>query len=88
MWFSLLRINGGRVQWDYWNLPQGVLTQLGTDYNLTELIDWAPPYERNWGSLKILLKAVASYTSRGNFEAGLDDWLNRPIEPAEEGDLP
>ena len=26
--------------------------------------------------------------SRGNFEAGLDDWLTRPVVPADVGDEP
>ena len=41
----------------------------------------AGPYERTWANLKVFLKAVSTYMSRGNFEAGLDEWANRPIIP-------
>ena len=45
-------------------------------------MEWPPPYTRSLGSLKILLKAVASYLSRGNFEVLLDQWLTMPVVPA------
>ena len=86
VWFSLLRANG--TQWDFWGVEPNVLNQLCTEYDVAELIDWPPPYERIWGNLKILLKVVSTYMSRGNFEAGLDDWIARPVIPAEVGDEP
>ena len=86
VWFSLLRGNG--TQWDFWGIDPILLSQLCTEYNVGELIDWHPPYERTWGNLKILLKVVSTYMSRGNFEVGLDEWLGRPVIPAQEGDEP
>ena len=77
--FTILGVNAPTL--DYWGMNQAALTQLCVLYNVTDLIDWAPPYGRNWGSLKILLKAVSSYMSRGNFEGELDAWLTRPLVP-------
>ena len=82
LWFSLLQVNGPNIQWNYWNIPADILTQLCQDVNLEELIDWQPPFTRSIGSLKVLLKAVASYLSRGNFEVLLDQWLTMPVVPA------
>ena len=86
VWFSLLQVNGPRIQWNYWNFPADILTHLCNDVALSELIDWQAPYTRSWGNLKIFLKAVASCTSRGNFEVLLDQWLTMPVAPANPGD--
>ena len=48
---------------------------------MSELIDWTPPYAKNWGNLKILLKAISSYLSKGNFEGELNAWIARPAIP-------
>ena len=82
LWFSLLQINGPLLQWNYWTIPADILTQLCQEVNIGELIDWPPPYTRSLASLKILLKAVASYLSRGNFEILLNQWLTLPVVPA------
>ena len=50
-------------------------------YNLQEFLNWLAPYVRSTSALKIFLKAIASYANRGNFEAGVDRWLNLPIIP-------
>ena len=86
VWYSLLRENG--TLWDFWGVDPVVLTQTCTNHNVEELIDWPAPYERTWAHLKTLLKVISSYMSRGNFEAGLNEWINRPIVPAQEGDVP
>ena len=86
VWYSLLRENG--TLWDFWGVDPVVLTQMCTNHNVEELIDWPAPYERTWAHLKTLLKVISSYMSRGNFEAGLNEWINRPIVPAQDGDEP
>ena len=88
VWFSLLRVNGDITLWDFWGVDPNILSQSCVEHDIEELIDWPAPYERTWGNLKIFLKAVSSYMSRGNFEAGLDEWVNRPVIPAEVGDEP
>ena len=65
-----------------------MVEQLCVEHNIEELIEWPAPYARSWGNLKLFLKAVASYMSRGNFEAGLNQWVNRPLIPVEVGDEP
>merc|ERR1711888_535124 len=47
-----------------------------------ELMEYPVPYARNSSNLKILLKCVVSYLSRGHFEGELDEWLNNPVVPA------
>ena len=66
-WFSLLELNGPNILWNYWTIHNDELTRLCQDVNLEELIDWHPPFTRTTGNLKVLLKAVVSYLSRGNF---------------------
>ena len=80
VWFSILGINP--TTWGFWNINQNVLSQLCALYSVSDLIDWAPPYARIWGSLKIFLKAISSYLSKGNFEGELNAWLARPVIPA------
>ena len=81
LWFSLLELNGANVQWNYWTIHNDELTRLCQDLNLEDLIDWHPPFTRTTGNLKVLLKAVVSYLSRGNFEVLLDQWLTLPVVP-------
>jgi hypothetical protein len=72
----------------YWGVAPNIFSQLCVEHNIEELIEWPAPYERTWGNLKLFLKAVSSYMSLGNFEAGLNLWVNRPVIPAEAGDEP
>ena len=53
---------------------------------MEELIDWHPPFTRTTGNLKVLLKGVVSYLSRGNFEVLLDQWLTLPVVPVHPDD--
>ena len=85
-WFSLLELNGANIRWSYWTINNDDLVRLCEEVNLTELIDWHPPYARSAGNLKILLKAIVSYLSRGNFEVILDQWLALPVVPVEPDD--
>ena len=78
-WFSLLGLNEGNIRWTYWTIDNDALVQLCEEVIMTELMDWHAPYERSPGNLKILLKAIVSYLSRGNFEIILDQWLNLPV---------
>ena len=57
IWFSLLELNGANIRWNYWAINNDDLVRLCEEVNLTELIDWHPPYARGTGNLKILLKA-------------------------------
>ena len=66
-WFSLLGLNEGNIRWNYWTIDNAALVQLCEEVIITELMDWPAPYERSPGNLKILLKAIVSYLSRGNF---------------------
>ena len=81
LWFSLLRILGGNVQWAFWTCEVDVLTELCEEAEIHDLMDLPIPYVRNLASLKTLLKCVVSYLSRGNFEGQLDTWLNNPVLP-------
>ena len=85
-WFSLLGLNGANIMWNYWTIDNDALVQLCEEVNLTELMDWHPPYVKSTGNLKILLKAIVSYLSRGNFEVILDQWLALPVVPVEPDD--
>ena len=38
-------------------------------------MDWDPPCVRNIGKLKVLLKCIKIYLSRGNIEAPLDQYI-------------
>ena len=61
-------------------MPQHNLTDR---YALTELMDWAPPYNKSLEKLKVFLKCIFPFLSRGNVEAPLDIWL----QDAAEGNL-
>jgi hypothetical protein len=86
LWFSLLGFNGANIRWTFWTIDNDELVRLCEEVNLTELIDWHPPYVRSTGNLKILLKAIVSYLSRGNFEVILDQWLTLPVVPIQPED--
>ena len=38
-------------------------------------MDWPIPYVKSVGKLKVLLKCVKTYLSRGNIEAPLNQWI-------------
>ena len=81
LWFSLLRIHGGNVEWTFWTCEPDLLTQLCEEAEIQDLMDLPIPYVRNAASLRTLLKCVISYLSRGYFEGQLDTWLNNPVIP-------
>ena len=82
MWFELLRINAGNLTWGFWDIGQNDMTALGQSYNIEELLNWQEPYVKSLEKMKVFLKCVVSYLSRGNFEGELDRWLNL-AQPAE-----
>jgi hypothetical protein len=67
-------------RWNFWGIPQVELTAIGIRYNLEELMDWPAPYVKNLEKLKIYLKCVTTYLSRGNVEVPLDIWMQDPDE--------
>ena len=80
-WYELVQLRAPEPPiWNYWDVPQATLTDIGTRYALTEVMDWAPPYNKSLEKLRILLKCVSTYLSRGNVEAPLDIWLQAAAE--------
>ena len=76
MWFKLLRLNTGNLTWAFWDIGQNDMTVLCQRYDIEELMNWQEPYIRSLDKMKVFLKCVVSYLSRGNFEGELDRWLN------------
>ena len=60
---------------DYFQKPQAEVTTKATEYNLQECMDWSPPYTKGVNKLKILLKCIRTYLSRGNVGGPLDTWF-------------
>ena len=95
MWFELLRINAGNLTWGFCDIGQNDMTALGQRYNIEELLNWQEPYVKSLEKMKVFLKCVVSYLSRGNFEGELygnleaiwelrgRHWLIRPRNPKE-----
>ena len=55
-WYELIQLRGpDPPSWSYWDVPQATLTDIGTRYTLSEVMDWAPPYSKSIEKLKILL---------------------------------
>ena len=63
------------VSFEYLRRDPGEITVKASLYNLQQVIDWLPPYVLNPAKLRILLKCVASYLSRGNVSGPLDLWI-------------
>ena len=82
LWFSLLRVIEGNIQWAFWTCEADVLMQLCEEAEIQDVMDIPPPYVRNTANLRILIKCIVSYLSRGYFEGQLDVWLNNPVLPA------
>ena len=81
LWFRLLRVIGGNIQWAFWTCEVNVLTQMCEEAEIQDVMDIAPPYVRNTVNLKTLIKCIVSYLSRGYFEGQLDVWLNNLVVP-------
>ena len=73
-WWKL-NIGPDGVTCDYFAKPQAEVTAKATEYNLQECIDWSPPYTKWVGKLKVILKCIKTYLSRGNVEGPLDTWI-------------
>ena len=86
MWFKLLRLNTGNLTWAFWDIGQNDMTVLCQRYDIEELMNWQEPYIRSLDKMKVFLKCVVSYLSRGNFEGELDRWLN--LAQSAEGEPP
>ena len=70
--WGTLQLEPRGVTTTYFAQTQAQITASAGALNLHECIDWAPPYVRNIGKLKVLLKCIKTYLSRGNIEAPLD----------------
>ena len=79
LWYRLLTVVGGAVRWSFWTLDAALFRQMCVDAGLHELMDFPAPYARSPASLKVLLKCISSYLSRGHFEGDLDTWLTNPV---------
>ena len=73
-WWTL-NIGPDGVTCDYFTKPQAEVTAKATAYNLQECIDWVPPYTKGVGKLKVILKCIKTYLSRGNVKGPLDAWI-------------
>ena len=82
MWFKLLTVNGGMIKWTFWTMNELQFWQICSEAGIHNLMDFPVPYTRNTTSLKVILKCVVSYMSKGYFEGDLDTWLNNLIVPA------
>ena len=82
MWFKLLTVNGGMIKWTFWTMNEIQFWQICGEAGIQNLMDFPIPYARNTTSLKVMLKCVVSYLSKGYFEGDLDTWLINPVVPA------
>ena len=81
MWYKVVTVVGGIVKWSYWTMNQAEFVQICGEAGIHELMEYPAPYVRNTSNLKVLLKCVATYLSRGHFEGDLDAWLYNPVVP-------
>ena len=79
-WWFLEEGNDG-ISFEYLRRDPAQITVKGTLYNIQNIIDWVPPYAPAPAKLKIFLRYVASYLSRGNVSGPIDQWID-----ATEGD--
>ena len=69
------------MKWSFWTLNEVQFWQICGEAGIQDLMDFPPPYVRNPASLKIMLKCITTYLSRGHFEGDLDAWLINPVVP-------
>ena len=81
LWYRLLTVVGGVVRWSFWTLDAALFRQICIEAGIHELMDFPAPYARSPASLKVILKCISSYLSRGHFEGDLDTWLTNPVIP-------
>ena len=81
LWFKMVTVVGGVVKWSYWTMNEAQFVQICGEAGIQELMDYPPPYVRTISSLKVFLKCVTTYLSRGHFEGDLDAWLINPVVP-------
>ena len=87
-WCELLVLSEGDLQWRFYTVSQGALTELGTRYALQELCQIAPPYTGSRYNLETIVRTIDTYLSRGSFEERLGGWLRVPTLPEEPQDPP
>ena len=74
-WWLLEAGPDGSVTFEYLRKAQNDITVKGNLYNIQQIIDWNPPYIPGAIKLKVLLKCVCLYLSRGNVSGPLDTWI-------------
>ena len=72
LFWWLLQEGPDGVSFEYLRRDLNQITVKGTLYNIQQVIDWNPPYVPRPAKLKVFLKCVASYLSRGNVSGPLD----------------
>ena len=87
-WCKLLALSEGDLQWRFYTVSQGALTELGTRDALQELCQIAPPYTGSRCNLETIVRTVDTYLSRGSFEKRLGGWLRAPVSPEDPLDPP
>ena len=70
--WSTLQLEPAGVTTSYFAQTQESITNRAGALALCECLDWVAPYNRSVTKLKLLLKCIRSYLSRGNIETHLD----------------
>ena len=86
VWYQLLEVREGRVFWEFWSRDEAEFVQLCAEANIHDLMDFPAPYVRSLASLKVFLKCITTYLSRGYFEGDLDTWIANPVVPVAPAD--
>ena len=73
--WSTLHLEPAGVTTSYFAQTQESITNRAGALALHECLDWGAPYIRSVTKLKLLLKCIRSYLSRGNIETHLDQWI-------------
>ena len=73
--WSTLQLEPEGVTTSYFSQTQDSITNRAGALALHECLAWPAPYLRSVIKLKVLLKCICSYLSRGNIETHLDGWI-------------
>ena len=73
--WSTLHLEPNGVTTSYFSQTQDSITNWAGTLALHECLEWPAPYLRSVSKLKVLLKCIRSYLSRGNIETNLDAWI-------------
>ena len=76
LFWGLLQEGQLGVSFEYLRRDPNEITVKATLYNIQQVIDWLPLYVPGLAKLKILLKCVVLYLSRGNVSGPLDLWID------------